>query len=162
MDELTIVGWTNFDCAYATRKVYGEEFGRMLQLVCDEIAANRYMFSGEAHQNASTGVPVFSDGTCFRASMRVWGGLMARVYASSDAQYSYMDFYMSSPQVNLPNATAIDVEPALSNEDVPGVITREDRDIISQSLALDMDFFTTDKVLSRIYEKAKADKNSGN
>ena len=38
-----------------------------------EIIEKGYLFSGEEHQNGLTGVPVFSDGTCFRASMRSWG-----------------------------------------------------------------------------------------
>ena len=90
MAKLKIVGWTSFDSEYPTRMITSDELTEQISLIKEEIIKNNYRFSGEEHQNSLTGVPVFSDGTCFRASMRSWGMIMAAIYNGS-----YMDFYMT-------------------------------------------------------------------
>lgn len=114
MEDLKIVGWTSFDSPYKTEKCSGDKLQAMLDLIFDEIAKNNYVFSGEEHQNELTGVPVFSDGTCFRASMRVWGGIMANMYSGADGEeLTYMDFYMSlGSSAQLPAYAPIPIPPA--------------------------------------------------
>ena len=71
----------------------------MERMVIDEIVAKDYCFSGEAHQYALTGTPIFEiDGkrVYFLSSWRGWGGIMAeaRTIADGKQAYDYMDFYM--------------------------------------------------------------------
>lgn len=97
MEELSIVGWTDFECEYPSKNVEGLEVRTIVQLIGDKCVKNGYCFSGQDHQNAATGVPVFSDGTCLRASMRAWGQIMAAIFSAVEGiNLSYMDFYMDS------------------------------------------------------------------
>ena len=155
MDELRIIGWTNFDCEYPAKKLTAEELQVVLKLIKDEIIEKKYIFSGEEHQYGLTGVPVFSDGTCFRASMRCWALIMASLYNGQDGQQlSYMDFYMSLGEESImPEFVEIDVEPAILEEEADGCMIPQDRQMIEQSLSLGMPLMTTDKVLSNIYKK---------
>lgn len=160
MENLTVVGWTYFDAPYKTKKLNREEVGIIISLIEDEIAKHHYVFSGEEHQNALTGMPVFSDGTCFRASMRSWGGLMASMYRGADGEeLSYMDFYMSLGDAsNLPEYVPIDVPPAEVEDESVGAIVKADREMVEQAIALDMEFMTTDKVLEKLFKKLKQEK----
>ena len=152
MSKLRIVGWTSFDSDYTTRMITNEELLEQLSLIKEEIAKNGYRFSGEEHQNSLTGVPVFSDGTCFRASMRSWGMIMASLNEGT----SYMDFYMTLERGSkLPEFSNIDVKPCKVKEESSGIIVQQDRDIIEQSLSMNMMFMTTDKVLNNLYNKLK-------
>lgn len=161
MDKLRIVGWTYFDCELPTKKYDAETFREVLHLIQKEIMDNNYVFSGEEHQNSLTGVPVLSDGTCFRASMRSWGNIMASVYTGPNGeQLSYMDFYMSLNESILPEFKDVDIEPAKDIETSVGCTTKQDRQMIDDSIAMDMMFMTTDKVLKKLYEqKKKENKN---
>ncbi len=160
MSNLKIVGWTYFDCEYPTSKVSGEVLSEMIDLIRREIAEKGYVFSGEEHQNSSTGVPVFSDGTCFRASMRCWGDIMASLYSKSNGeQCTYMDFYMSlGDQSVMPKYTVIDVEPAVVEEDSCGCTIKVDRQTLQEALDMGMMFMTTDKVLKKLFKKMSEDK----
>ena len=160
MTELKIVGWTSFDDCYPTKECDNDKIDELVSLVRQEIYDNDYIFSGEEHQCSLTGVPVFSDGTCLRASMRAWGLIMAGVYKGPEGeQLSYMDFYMSlGDSSNLPEYREIDVEPA----DVdygPGLIIAEDRKILEEALSMNMSFMTTDKVLNEIYDSVRNENN---
>lgn len=159
MGNLRIIGWEDFDCEYPTRKFKGDELNEVLNLIRREIAENGYVFSGEEHQCGLTGVPVFSDGTCFRASMRAWGQVMASIYSGADGEeLTYMDFYMSLGDNSvMPEYEIIDVEPAVLEEESIGCTTKEDREVVSQSIAMDMLFMTTDKVLKKMYKKLKGE-----
>ena len=152
MSELKIVGWTDFDCEYPTPKLSREELGEVIGLIHEAIIENNYIFSGEEHQNSPTGVPVFSDGTCFRASMRAWGYLMSQHYTDGEGNaLSYMDFYTSLGEgVIMPDYVDIDVEPAVVKEISEGWTINADREFIEQSKALGMMTLTTDKVLSKL------------
>jgi len=151
MAKLKIIGWTSFDSEYPTRMITSDELTEQVNLIKEEIIKNNYRFSGEEHQNSLTGVPVFSDGTCFRASMRSWGMIMAAIYNGS-----YMDFYMTLESGSrLPKAMKIDVKPAKVKEESSGVIVSQDKQLIEQSLSLNMMFITTDKVLDKLYNKMK-------
>lgn len=159
--DLKIVGWTNFDSEYPTRKFTPEEFKEVILLIQQEILDNKYDFSGEEHQNALTGVPVFSDGTCFRATMRSWGSIISVLFKRDDgSDCSYMDFYMTNEHSVLPEYKEIDVKP---NKDIPrGICSctiRQDTDLIEEALQFGMPFMTTDKVLKALYEIYK--KNIG-
>ena len=154
MDELRIVGWTNFECEYPSRNVEGSEFGQIIQLVGKEVLMNGYCFSGQEHQNASTGVPVFSDGTCLRASMRAWGLIMATIYSIVDGiDLSYMDFYMDSPkEAVLPKFNILDIDPCTLDEERPGMIIEEDIELISSTISMGIELMTFDKVIKKYIE----------
>ena len=154
---LKIVGWTDFDCSYPTPKVTGEEFSEMLQLIREEIYEHGYIFAGQDHQNSATGVPVFSNGTCFRASWRAWGSIMAQMYTDSEGNaLSYMDFYMSlGDNAVMPEWSPIDVTPAVVENLSVGCTLKQDRQIVDESLAMGMPFITMDVVLQNYYEKKK-------
>ena len=154
MDKLRIVGWTSFDDDYPMTLDDSELFNEKLHLVAQEIGKNGYFFSGEEHQNSLTGMPVFSDGTAFRASMRTWGYIMASVNSSKTQQYNYMDFYMSSCcESKLPEYKEIKVKPSLVKEESVGCTTVEDRQIVAEAMSYGFPFMTTDKVLKKYYEK---------
>lgn len=158
MNQLKIVGWSDFDGPYPTRKYHAEELQQILQMIRKEIMENEYVFSGYEHQYSMTGVPVFSDGTCFRASMRCWGGIMAAIYQGADHQeLTYMDFYMplDEEDSNFPPLTKIDVEPAVLEEASSGCTRREDREMVDEAIAFGMTFMTQDKVLKKLYEKKR-------
>lgn len=157
MDKLRIVGWTNFECDYPSRNVEGPELREIVQLIGNEVLTHGYCFSGQEHQNASTGVPVFSDGTCLRASMRAWGQIMAAIYSAIDeVNLTYMDFYMDSyKETVLPDFDSIDVEPGHVDEERPGMILQEDVELISSALQMGMDLMTFDKVILRFIELIK-------
>ena len=151
MAKLKIVGWTNFECEYPTPKVDSEGLKLYLEVIKKELKKKRYYFSGEEHQNSLTGVPVFSDGTCFRASMRAWGNVMAMAHTDKKDQYTYMDFYMSNGGfTRFPKLRKIKVKPAVIENHSYGCTMREDRSILEQSKALGMEFVTLDKVLQKL------------
>ena len=66
-----------------------------LEALKKEIVSKNIRYTGEDHQNADDGVPVFSDGTVLVLSWRAWGDLMAAVWSTEENKdYCYMDFYM--------------------------------------------------------------------
>ena len=157
MEKLKLVGWTNFECEYPSRNADGEDFREIMQLIGDEVVKNGYSFSGQDHQNAETGVPVFSDGTCLRASMRSWGYIMAAIHSEIEGiNLSYMDFYMDTFRNRvLPEYKELDVEPGYVELERPGMIVDEDVQLISQSLGMGMELMTFDKVLNSYVELIK-------
>ncbi len=154
MSELRIVGWTDFECEYPSRAVVGPEIREIVQLIGDECVKYGYAFSGQDHQFAETGVPVFSDGTCLRASMRFWGQIMAAIYSSIDeTKLTYMDFYMDSYKERvLPEYTDIDIDPADVESELPGMILQEDAELINSSVQMGMGLMTLDKVIKAYVE----------
>lgn len=158
MSNLKVVGWTIFEDKYPTRKAVGDDFRDMINAILDEIREKGYVFGGEDHQNFIAGVPVFSDGTCFRASMRSWGNIMSMVYSGPNGEkLTYMDFYMSlGDSAVLPDYGYIPVKPAtFVGETSIGCTTKEDKRIVEEAIALGMPFITTDKVLQALYEREK-------
>ena len=151
MGSLKIVGWTNFECEYPTPKYDNEVMKMHVDVIKKELKKKRYYFSGEEHQNSPFGVPVFSDGTCFRASMRAWGLIMAMAHSNKKDDYTYMDFYMANGGfTRFPKSKKIKVKPAVVEIHSHGCTLREDRNIISECKALGMEFMTTDKVLEKL------------
>lgn len=157
MEKLRIVGWANFECEYPTKNAQGEEFREIMQLIGDEVVKHGYSFSGQDHQNELTGVPVFSDGTCLRASMRSWGYIMAAIYSEIEGkEIAYMDYYMDSYKEKLmPEYKAIDIEIGHVEEERPGMIVEEDVQLLSQSVAMGIKLMTFDKVLNGYAELLK-------
>ena len=157
MEKLRIVGWTNFECEYPTKNAQGEEFREIMQLIGDEVVKHGYSFSGQDHQNELTGVPVFSDGTCLRASMRSWGYIMAAIYSEIEGkEITYMDYYMDSYKEKLmPEYKEVDVEIGHVEEERPGMIVEEDVQLLSQSVAMGIKLMTFDKVLNGYAELLK-------
>ncbi len=155
MGELKIIGWTDFECEYPTPKLSREDLGTVISLIHSELSENNYVFSGEEHQNAPTGVPVFSDGTCFRASMRAWGHLMSRIYSGPNGEeLSYMDFYTSLGDASImPEYSEIDVEPAKVETESSGCTMKADREFVDQSRALGFAAMTTDKVIQKLLDE---------
>lgn len=157
MSDLRIVGWTSFECEYPSKNVETNILREIVQLIGDEVVKHGYAFSGQAHQNSSTGVPVFSDGTCLRASMRAWGQIMAAIYSSIEGiNLSYMDFYMDSyKNTVLPEFTDIDIKPTHIENELPGMILEEDIQLISSTIQMKMDLMTFDKVIKSYIELIK-------
>ena len=157
MEKLRIVAWTNFECEYPTKNAQGEEFREIMQLIGDEVVKHGYSFSGQDHQNELTGVPVFSDGTCLRASMRSWGYIMAAIYSEIEGkEITYMGYYMDSYKEKLmPEYKAIDIEIGHVEEERPGMIVEEDVQLLSQSVAMGIKLMTFDKVLNGYAELLK-------
>ncbi|MBQ2757663.1 MAG: hypothetical protein IJF31_04180 [Clostridia bacterium] len=155
MSEFAIIGWTSFDAGYPTASLEEENMDRILPLLAQEITENGYAFSGEVHQYGEAGMPVFSDGTAFRASMRCWGAIMASLHAEDEgAPYEYMDFYMSTPgEEKMPEVGELPVPPSLDEEeDFSGCTVEEDHDLLRETLMNRMPLFTTDKTLRALYE----------
>ena len=155
--DLKIIGWTDFDCEFPTRKVSGEDLSNLVLLIQQEIYDKGYIFGGEDHQLEATGVPVFNDGTCFRASMRCWGLIMSQIYQGPNGEeYSYMDFYMFMDEESiLPEYKELDVLPNPEGDDFSGIVVPTDQEIVYQSLSAGMPFITTDKALQVLYEYYK-------
>lgn len=160
MNELKIVGWTNFECEYPSKNVYGSQLTEIVQLIGNEVVKYGYSFSGQEHQNAMTGVPVFSDGTCFRASMRAWGQIMAAIYSAIDnVSLSYMDFYMDSyKEIILPEFKSINLENGYVENERPGLILEEDAEIINSTIKMGIELMTFDKVIKRYIEMIRNSK----
>ena len=145
MEKLSIVGWTNYDSEYPSMP-FDETYDERMDLIVEEIKKNGYVFAGDHHQYISTGVPVFSDGTCYRASMRAWGGVMSEVYnGDSDG---YMDYYMGmimSEEPVFPEEKEIPVPPA-------EVEYEEDEDDNDDTASAKIPFLTMDKSLGNLLE----------
>lgn len=155
--DLKIVGWTDYDSEYPSITVSNEEIGEVVSIVVDEIKEKGYAFSGNDHQNSYTGVPVFDNGTCLRASMRTWGMIMSFAYPEIDGKRTqYMDFYMyCAVDEKMPEAMALSVKPA-DSDNFAGMITQQDGEMISQSLQMGIPFMTTDKALNAIMDGIEA------
>ena len=154
MFGLKVVGWCSFASDYPTKKYNEKELKRVLKVVKKEISKNNYSFSGAIHQNASNGVPVLSDGTCLRCSMRFWGEIMKDVYSKKLKQeLSYMDFYMSTvTDVKMPEVSEIKVKEIQLDYDYPGYTTNTDNQLISDAASLGFPLMTTDQVLKKIFD----------
>ena len=157
VENLRIVGWTDFDCDYPTRAYSGEELMEVVKLIAREISEHDYVFTGQDHQTETTGVPVFSDGTCFRASWRFWGMIMSLVYSGPNGEkLSYMDFYMHlNGEKVLPEEEYLDLEPADVENQSLGYISKEDASILQQVMESGNDFLTYDIVLQRYVSALK-------
>ena len=152
MFGLKVVGWCSFASDYPTKKYNEKELKKVLKIVKKEISKNNYSFSGAIHQNASNGVPVLSDGSCLRCSMRFWGEIMKDVYSKKLKQeLSYMDFYMSTvTDVKMPEVSEIKVKELKLDYDYPGYTTSTDNQLISDAASLGFPLMTTDQVLKKI------------
>lgn len=66
-----------------------------LEALRKSVLDKKRKYTGEEHQNAKDGVPLFSDGTVCTMSWRAWGDLMAAIWSEEEGKdYCYMDFYM--------------------------------------------------------------------
>ena len=154
MKEYKVVGWVSYDSNYPTVETNAENLRSILFAVRKEIIDNKYYFSGAEHQNADTGVPVFDDGTCFRASMRCWGQIMASIYTGPDGkQLSYMDFYMFMDEESvLPEYKEVEVLPNQEADNFSGIVVPEDQEVVYGSISAGMPFITTDKAVQDLYD----------
>lgn len=154
--DLKIIGWTNYDSSFPSADITQDELNDVLLTVAREIKNNGYMLSGADHQNLDTGVPVFDNGTCFRASMRAWGLIMTIAFPEvNGSETQYMDFYMATPlDRKLPESGCIDIAPAVS-DNFQGLLTPQDSEMISQSIQMGIPFMTTDKALNYMMDQIK-------
>ena len=156
MENLKIVAWIDFNNEYPTKIINRENIQEVIDVIKQEIIDNDYMFSGEEHQRALTGAPLFNDGTCFRASMRCFGSIMAAaLQEKTGEEHSYMDFYMTLTDSKLPESKEYDVKP---NDDVPpaiGLTIKQDQDLVIESLSMGMPLMTTDIVVEQLYSFLK-------
>ena len=156
MENLKIVAWIDFNNEYPTKIINRENIQEVIDVIKQEIIDNDYMFSGEEHQRALTGAPLFNDGTCFRASMRCFGSIMAAaLQEKTGEEHSYMDFYMTLTDSKLPESKEYDVKP---NNDVPpaiGLTIKQDQDLVIESLSMGMPLMTTDIVVEQLYSFLK-------
>lgn len=155
MSMLKIIGFTSFDEGYPTTDLSDENMEIILPLLSEEIAENGYFFSGEAHQYSQTGMPVFSNGTAFRASMNCWATLMAEIYSEKHGtDYTADDFYAEVPGVEvLPPEASLTLAPTLEEEeDYSGCTVESDHDLLREALMNRMPFFTADKTLRALYD----------
>lgn len=151
MKDLKIVGWTSFDSEYPTCAPQQDEMSMYAQLVSGEIREKGYCFSGDTHQNGAVGVPVFSDGTCFRCTMRCWGLVMAMAHSDPDGEEAnYMDYYMGVSDPVLPEACEPSVAPADMKEWPAGFPIQQDIQLLRETLGMGMPMMTTDKVLQEM------------
>lgn len=156
MENLKIVAWIDFNNEYPTKIINRENIQEVIDVIKQEIIDNDYMFSGEEHQRALTGAPLFNDGTCFRASMRCFGSIMAAaLQEKTGEEHSYMDFYMTLTDSKLPESKEYDVKP---NDEVPpaiGLTIKQDQDLVIESLSMGMPLMTTDIVVEQLYSFLK-------
>lgn len=156
MENLKIVAWIDFNNEYPTKIINRENIQEVIDVIKQEIIDNDYMFSGEEHQRALTGAPLFNDGTCFRASMRCFGSIMAAaLQEKTGKEHSYMDFYMTLTDSKLPESKEYDVKP---NDEVPpaiGLTIKQDQDLVIESLSMGMPLMTTDIVVEQLYSFLK-------
>ena len=152
--DLKVVGWTDYESNYPSITVSNEELNDVLVAVVDAIRDGGYMFSGDDHQCGLSGVPVFDNGSCFRASMRAWGTIMTYAYPEFNGEKTgYMDFYMSTVgERKLPDCTSCDIEP-MESDNFNALITPQDSEMISQSVQMGIPFMTTDKALNSLMDE---------
>lgn len=151
MNNLKIVDWSDFECDFPTPKWGKETMIQVVNLIKEELVKNNYVLSGTEHQNSLTGVPVFSDETRFRASMRCWGSICAEVYSVPNGEtLSHMDFYIGGDCFsNLPDYVEFNFKPAVVEEESTGCTPKQDRQLIKQAITLNMPFLITNKVLQK-------------
>jgi hypothetical protein len=75
--------------------VFDKEYHKYLEAIRRNVLENDLKLSGHDHQWSGAGIPLFSDKTVGRFSMRAWGDLMAAIWSEKeDRDYNYMNFYM--------------------------------------------------------------------
>ena len=156
--DLKVVGWTNYESPFPSADVTEETMDEVVFCVASEIRANGYMISGMDHQYTATGVPVFNDGTCLRASMRSWGMIMSVAYPELNGKETgYMDFYMDVPDKSvLPKETEINASPA-DSDNFFGMIVKNDGEMLAMSIKMKMPLKTNDKCIEAIYKSYMPD-----
>ena len=152
MADLKVVAWVEFDNEYPTKRINQGNIHEVLDAIKQNIIENNYMFSGEEHQNALTGAPLFNDGTCFRASMRCFGSIMSSIYCKeNENEMSYMEFYMTRNDSRLPEVIEHNVKPSDEESAAIGLSLRQDQQLVIESLSMGMPLMSTDKVVMQLY-----------
>lgn len=151
---IEIVGFTDYSSSYPTIHLTSDIKDEVVSAVVNYFKDKTICYSGNYHQNGDYGVPVFSNGTCLRCSMRKWAQLMGMIYSSKD---DYMSYYMNVEQDGLeylPEEEA-EVEPSKETSGLP-IISDEDVNVMHESISFGMvDFFTTDLALKVWYPEIK-------
>ena len=154
MEELFIVGWASYDSDYPTINLQEIDSLMVQNLIFNEIKKENLVFGGDSHQENLLGCPVFSNGTIFRASMRVWGMIMAIAHSNIDeiGMPNYMNYYMnmSNEKFSRNEATVEINKEEVDNGALPS-LCQQDMQIISECLYLETEFVTNDKALKTIY-----------
>lgn len=114
---MEVVDWISYDAADKNKKPsfggpggwFGEKDGQRwpdyieqvsesgrpyAEAIRRSVLENDIKHTGDDHQNASDGVPLFSDGTVALFSMRGWGDILAAIWSSEEGRdIHYMEFY---------------------------------------------------------------------
>ena len=151
-NKYEVVGFTSYDNSlYPTTFLKNAEMHmEIIDVVTKYIKDNKLCYSGNDHQNHPLGVPVLSDGTAFRCSMRFWGSLMGSVYSSRE---DYMSYYMDVEEAVYPENEAT-IEPSKEKDGMPS-FSKDDASMMQESLDMNIDLMTLDKALQVIYPKLK-------
>lgn len=59
----------------------------------ESILERELKYTGNDHQNALDGIPLFDDDTYSSFSFRAWGDLMAAIYTTPENPLTYMEYY---------------------------------------------------------------------
>lgn len=151
MENLTIIGWTDYDSDYPNIdfSIYPQNL--IIGLLVNEIKNHNYLFSGRDHQYSDLCVPVFSNGCVLRSSMRAWGMFMALAYndMSENNIPNYMNYYDGIENSNIPTEKA-DISCGEENDALP-VLVGPDQSLIQETLSLGIDLITYDKAIKYMY-----------
>ena len=89
---MKIIKWTFWGDPRYTEFDWTKEAEKAYELtIIEAIRKYGYRFSGQAHQHAQYGVPVFDNGQQYNVSMRHWGRIMADALGI-EGKYAYTDW----------------------------------------------------------------------
>lgn len=112
---ISVKRWISFEEAQSYEEL--ASFKDYMEALTKEIIEKNLMFTGDEHQNASYGVPLFSDNKVALCTMREWGGIMADIWSKQlNCSFNHMNFYM--PRYNRENIVERDeVKNEVSSKD---------------------------------------------
>ncbi len=150
-ERLHVVGWADYDSDYPDASYAERPQEEYIDAIIDEIINNKYVFGGDTHQNNPHGVPVLSDGTAVRFSMRAWGVIMATAHGNKtdDGTPNYMDYYSLLDSEVIPQEDPT-VEPneKVAKEGGMPIIIGIDSNLMNETIAIGMkSLMTTDKAI---------------
>ena len=151
MDKTSkIAGFTSYDDqTYPNASIHGDEEQQFaMRTIVTYIQHHGLLYSGQDHQNAPNCVPVFSDGTALRCSMRLWGSIMAKAY--EDDPNNYMGYYMEVPGEAVYPEEEASIKPDEDESEFP-LIMGEDYQLMLDAYNHQMVLATTDKAILACY-----------
>ena len=150
MTDLKIVGWTNYDSSFPNLNFRGKEpsfTDEIVQIIVNEIKKDHLLFAGDTHQGIYSCVPVFSNGTCLRCSMRAWGYIMSLAYNDDSYMNYYMATTMEKEEILPQNEAAIEPNEDEKDNGALAMVIGPDVQAVTESLACGIEFMTFDKAI---------------